>query len=271
MLTLLLRMIPWSARSDIKRIPGIAELQRYAFNTFMSGRIFTHQVDAGPAKGLRFRIKLPEDKGIWTGTYETSLATMLASYIRRGDVAYDIGGWHGFFAGVMAAHGAGQVHVFEPLPANARSIEAMIELNPDRAIYLHTCALGAADCDTDLFVMPETSMAKITESGFQTENRSASVLRIPMRTVDSLVANGDAPPPALIKLDVEGAEALVLRGAQQTLRSHHPMIFAEVHSPELLVECREILEEAGYRISYLEDGSANRSSSVVHIMAQADT
>src|SRR4051812_16467773 len=106
-----LRLVPFSVRDRIKTIPGIANLQRAIVSRMLDGREFEHVVDAGPAKGITFRVKMPDDKGIWTGTYEIDFATRLAASVTPGTVAYDVGSWHGFFAGVMAAQGSSHVHV----------------------------------------------------------------------------------------------------------------------------------------------------------------
>jgi FkbM family methyltransferase len=245
---ILLKSIPFSMRSRIKSIPGVASLQRAIVSCALDGREFEHLVDAGPAKGITFQIHMPEDKGIWTGTYEIDFATRLAAQVKPGAVAYDAGSWHGFFAGVMAAQGAVQVHAFEPLPANAERIRRLMALNPDMPITLHDCAVGACDTEMDLMVMPETSMAKLDVSTFQADKTSATRVRVRVRSIDSLVAEGTVPPPQLIKIDVEGAEAMVLAGARKTIRGHQPVIFAEVHSPALLAECQGLLESEGYRV-----------------------
>lgn len=243
-----LRLVPFAVRDTIKTIPGVAHLQRAIVAHTLDGREFEHRVDAGPAKGITFLVRMPEDKGIWTGTYEINFATRLAAQVKPGAVAYDIGSWHGFFAGVMAAQGAAQVHVFEPLPANAERLRRLIALNPAMPITLHDCAVGARDTEMDLMIMAETSMAKLEASMFQVRETSTERVRVKVRSIDAMVAAGEIAPPALMKIDVEGAEAMVLAGARKTIRGHQPVIFAEVHSLVLLAECQELLESEGYRI-----------------------
>lgn len=258
-----LKSVPFSLRDRIKMIPVIAHLQRALVSRMLDGHDFEHRVDAGPAKGITFLIKLPEDKGIWTGTYESGFAKLLAASVSPGSVAYDIGSWHGFFAGVMAAQGASHVHVFEPLPANAERIRHLISLNPSRGMTLHAAAVGEREGAMDLIVMPETSMAKLEMSAFQSDSSSAIRLRVQVRSIDAMVRAGDIAPPRLMKIDVEGAEVMVLLGARETIRRYNPIIFAEVHSSALLSECRAILEADGYHVATIGHDPVNALSKEV--------
>lgn len=265
-----LGLVPWSIRGHVKHIPGIAQLQRFLVSKALDGKEFPHLVEAGPAKGVTFLVRMPEDKGIWTGTYEQGFAGRLAEAVRPGVVAYDIGSWHGFFAGVMAAQGASVVHVFEPLPANADRIRKLVELNPQKRIVLHACAVGDRDTHMDLMVMPETSMAKLEQSRFQPESTSDTRVRVAVKTIDGMVAAGEIAPPHLVKIDVEGAEVMVLEGARATLTRHHPRIFAEIHSPELLAQSTALLRGLGYAVEALdEDPQAARARGVFQIHAAA--
>lgn len=267
-----LRIIPFSVRDRIRVIPGVAHLQRAIVSQALDGHEFEHCVDAGPAQGITFRVKMPEDKGIWTGTYEIDFAKQLAASVRTDAVTYDIGGWHGFFTGVMAAQGASHVHVFEPLPANAERIRDIVALNPERKITLHTLAVGESDSEMDLLLMPETSMAKLEASTFQPRATAAERLRVRVRSIDAMIANGEIAPPALIKIDVEGAEILVLKGATATLRDYRPIIFAEVHSSDLLKECKSLLEAIGYRVETIDcDPAKAVLRDVFQIKAMHDT
>jgi hypothetical protein len=124
-------VVPWRMRGAIKHIPLVAPFQRWLVANFLSREEFVHRVDAGPARGLLYSVRLPQDKGVWTGTYETGFASAGASAVSPGDVCFDIGGWHGFYSGVMALAGATKVVVFEPLPANCARIRRLIDLNPE--------------------------------------------------------------------------------------------------------------------------------------------
>lgn len=262
-------LIPWALRDRVGRTPGVRQLQRAIVARTLGGKEFAHRVDAGPAKGMVFHLRLPDDKGIWTGAYESHFASRLAGAVRPWSVAWDIGSWHGFFAGVMAAQGARQVHAFEPLPCNADRIRKLIALNPGSNIRLHPCAIADRDGETDLLLMGDTSMASLAMADAPV---AAPQARLPtaVRCIDSLVASGEAEPPDLLKIDVEGAELLVLRGALATLRSRRPDVFAEIHSSALLAETSGLLLAAGYEVSSLDkDAGAARARDIFHIRAVA--
>jgi len=257
--------VPWKWRGMIKRIPLVAPLQRRLLASFLEGREFVHTVDAGPARGLNYPVRLPEDKGIWTGTYELELSQLLARAVKPGQPALDIGGWHGFFGGVMALAGASRVFIFEPMPANCAQIQKMISLNPNLPLELVEAAVSDAEGAVEFVVMAQSSMGKLATSSFQTDNQTAQ--RIPVRTValDGLLAAGKITAPAMMKIDVEGAELQVLKGARRLLAASRPALFIEIHSRPLGRECRDFLVPLGYEIHVLEPGDPE----ICHFVARA--
>lgn len=263
----LLATIPWSWRRRIRALPGVSAVQRIFVAAALDGEEFVHEVDAGPARGVKFAVRMPEDKGIWTGTYEAEFAAAVAAAVRPGSVAYDIGGWHGFFAGLMAAQGARETHVFEPLPENAFRIARLVRLNPRFDIRLHQCALGDEDGQIELLVAAQTSMAKISSSAFQPDAAADRRHRVELARIDTLVARGEIVPPDIVKMDVEGAEALVLRGATNVLEKHGPAIFAEVHSRALLEECSSLLARLGYAVAMIEGDAWTSRSEIFQVRA----
>jgi FkbM family methyltransferase len=264
LLTKSVALVPWRWRGAIKRIPIAAALQRWLLARFLEGREFIHKVDAGPARGLKYPITLPDDKGIWTGTYENELAALVATATRRGEPALDIGGWRGFFGGVMALAGASQVHIFEPMPANCAQIRRMIELNPGLPIKLVEAAVSDAEGSLEFVLMPESSMGKLTTSSFQEDYQSGRKIQVRTVALDTWLDAGKMKPPSVVKIDVEGAELLVLRGALNLLTAHRPELFMEIHSPELARDCRVLLEQTGYDVRVLEPDARN----ICHFHAQ---
>lgn len=262
------RLVPWRLRRYLHRVPILGALQRRLVANSFSDEPFVHQVDAGPAKGVRFWVQMPEDKGIWTGNYEYAFAERLARAVRPGDVCFDVGGWHGFFSGVMAASGASAVYTFEPLPENIQRVAKLIELNPSLPIELIRGALSNEVGETDLVVMPDTSMAKLSQSKFQSGLSSGKTLRVRTYMIDELVQTGVVPAPSLMKLDVEGAEWLVLQGAMDVLRRARPHLFLELHTAETRREITATLRDLGYQIKEISAPlESNGDKAVVQVEA----
>lgn len=118
LLQVVVNVIPYPCRGWIKHIPLLKQLQQLLMENHFKDGHFKHRIKGGPADGLTYPIELPEDKGIWLGNYEQSFSEALAAAVGPGTICYDIGGFRGFFTGVMACQGARVVHVFEPFPGN---------------------------------------------------------------------------------------------------------------------------------------------------------
>ena len=261
--------IPAPVRHWIRHIPGIAALQRWLVNGVLSHAPFLHTINAGPANGLRFEVTLPLDKAVWAGIYEPAFAEAIARDVKRGDVCYDIGGYRGYMSGVMALAGASKVIVFEPLPENQQALRKLCSLNPGLNIELRTTAIGNFDGSVLLRVMPDPSMGKLVTSTFQTDAAAVGETEVAIRTIDSLILEQVIPPPDVIKIDVEGAELDVLRGATRLLRERRPLIFLEAHSSSLEDACSQVLARLGYTIHRLEL-SPGGGEETRHLIARAE-
>lgn len=234
-----LRFVPGSVRGLVRSIPGVAAAQRAAIAVLASEE-FEHEIDYGPAKGLRMPILLPRDKGFWKGTYEWEFCNRLSAAVQRGDTCFDIGAFRGYTAGVMAMAGA-KVWAFEPSPANQDAIRHVLDLNPDRPIELIPAAVGAVPGKISITLHDDPSMNYV---GGSPAGRPA--VEVDLCSVDDVIARRIASAPQLMKIDVEGAEGSVLQGAKKALQESVREIFIEVHHAEALAECAQLLAEAGF-------------------------
>lgn len=244
-------LVPSGLRPLIRHVPGVAAFQRAIVNRFIAGAPFVHTVNAGPAAGLRFEVTLPLDKAVWSGTYEPEFTAAIVAAIPTGGVCYDIGGYRGYVSGAMALAGASRVLVFEPLPANQNALRKLRQLNQRLPIEIMPMALGNGDGRVSLQIMPDSSMAKLASSSFQRHASFQDEIEVDLHRIDSLVEAGSIPAPDLMKIDVEGAELDVLRGAARTMAKQRPRVFLEAHSRDLEQACRREFSQLGYRIRRL--------------------
>ena len=87
------------------------------------------------------------------------------------------------------------------------------------------------------------------------DGAAAATLEVPSRSLDSLVEDGDTPPPDFIKIDVEGGEGAVLSGARRTLTTHRPEILLEMHhfAKSGVERAYAVLDEQGYRLHLVDN------------------
>lgn len=233
-------------------MPLVAPLQRWLLARYLEGEEFVHTVDAGPARGLKYPVRLPEDKNVWTGMDELFVSTALRQAIPEGCVCVDAGAWHGFFAGVMALAGAKKVYIFEPFPDNCVRIHKLMELNPSLPMQLFQAALGDKSDNFEFRVTQGSDTGKLVNTPIIEQGPDKDCIQVRVHALDELVAAGTIEAPNLIKLDVEGAELLVLKGARTLLACSKPILVIEVHSRSLARECYELLREHGYELHVLE-------------------
>jgi hypothetical protein len=76
------------------------------------------------------------------------------------------------------------------------------------------------------------------------------VIDVELVAIDDLIRSGELRPPALVKIDVEGAEIAVLEGMRETIGRHRPAIICELHGTHS--EFVAAMEGHGYRLINLE-------------------
>jgi FkbM family methyltransferase len=259
-------LLPAALRRVVKYIPVVAPAQRWLIRHYLEGHAFVHTVNAGPAAGLRFEVKLPQDKAIWTGTYEYEFLSAIVEHIRKDDVCYDIGGHRGFISGAMALAGASRVFVFEPVPANQKAIARLVELNPQLPILMLPYAISGEDSAGHFQIRPDLSMGSLADGQERGEQLAEfKTMPITVRQIDSLLQNQEIIRANVAKIDVEGAEFAVLNGALNLLREFRPKLFLEAHSAALERSCSEILLPLGYSIRRVES-EIRAKDSVRHLI-----
>ncbi len=122
--------------------------------------------------------------------------------------------------------------VFEPLPRMSGKIARWKE-QKEADLTLHRAAVSEA-CGTAVFFASEDNDPT---ASLKPEGRKSIQLSVPTVTLDSVVPD---VPVTMIKIDVEGCECEVLRGAASTLQRTRFLI-AEAHTPEALARIREQL------------------------------
>ncbi|MBL0869952.1 MAG: FkbM family methyltransferase [Phycisphaerales bacterium] len=208
----------------------------------------------GPMRGMRW-IAGASVHGCWLGSFEFDKQVLFQQYVRPGASVLDIGANVGFYTLLSAklTGPSGAVVAFEPLPRNLEYLRAHVKLNSINHARILDAAVSDKPGEATFSTHQDPSQAKLSNEGD---------IKVRVVTLDQLFAAGDIPVPNLIKIDVEGAEGLVLRGAAQLLAKHKPVIFLATHGAEVHKDCCDQLLALGYKLKAL-DGQPLASSSEV--------
>lgn len=180
----------------------------------------------------RYGFQYKADLGDWlgqyvylTGVYEPPTARVIAELLKPGDTFIDVGANSGFFT-LLASRRvgeAGRVLSFEPVPSMRKRLLENISLNDMSNIRVHDVAISNAEGLLPLFEGPEGH--KGTSSLRHLDNSAATieVKTLPLDTFGEVL-----PAVKLVKIDVEGAEHLVLEGMTNIFDRHHPYMVIEI-------------------------------------------
>lgn len=204
--------------------------------------------------------------------YEPERCGSMEKNLKKGDVLFDIGVADGWISAIYAQFvGAENICLFEPtweVWANIKAIWDVNNLATPRSTFYGFVG------DTTQLVPPRAMNVDqykdgwpiaAYQSGLLEEMTFRSLLstsnNIPQTKIDDFVSRTGIVPQG-ISLDVEGAEFLVLRGAKNTLREHHPLIWLSLHDLNGALtydyhttkdEVFAWLKEQGYKMTWLED------------------
>lgn len=218
------------------------------------------------ASGARLFVDLADHVigvGIVRGRYEEDEISFVRRSLAPGDTAIDVGAHIGLFTVHMAecVGATGRVYSFEPFAPNANLLQRSIAENrySDRIVF-RQAAVGAADGVATLTFPRET----LNSGGAYLLREGTAPTGGNLRQDVPVVALDDVDirrPVRLIKMDVEGAEPLVLQGARKLIAADRPVILSEVHPAQLQrttgltpAEYLELVQSLGYRAHRLEDG-----------------
>jgi FkbM family methyltransferase len=169
------------------------------------------------------------------GHYEALEIELVRRVLKPGDTAVDVGAHIGFFTMQMAASvgSAGHVYAFEPFGAHAELLERSIAENRfEGRVTFRPAAVGATSGTATLTFPLET----LNSGGAYLLREGTAPLAGNLTATVPLVALDDLElrrPVRLIKMDVEGAEPQVLRGAARLLKEDRPIILSELHPVQL--------------------------------------
>lgn len=208
----------------------------------------------GPLKHKKW-IKGSGVNSYWLGSYELSGQKVFMENLKKGDIVFDIGANVGFYS-LLAADivgSEGKVFAFEPLEENFSCLKKHIEINNYKNIFALKVAVSDQSGAAFLKKEKNASMAHLSDEGINIETIS----------LDDWIQNKKLPIPDFLKIDVEGAELKVLKGAKNFLFQRRPIIFLSVHNKDLNKNCREFLKSLGYHFNVMKEDNLGGASEIL--------
>jgi FkbM family methyltransferase len=229
--TLLLRAERLLGNRGFGRIPGVQWFKRTILSAAVPRQRVQKQLD-----GFRMWLN-PADAGVskeilGSGGYEEFELALFRKECKPGMVLMDVGGNIGYYslAACAQTHDDAKIFAFEPEPQVGAALRDNLALNGFRSVTMIDRALadkrGVLRLNVDQANTGKHSLV-------QSDGPNVRQIEIQTLTMDEFVSEQGIAKVDLIKIDVEGAEGLVLVGARETIRRFAPVIFME-YTPDWL-------------------------------------
>ena len=202
-------------------------------------RLRAHAIARDPMRdvimrdGSRARWDLRDDAealACWLGEADDDVRNALLARVKLDAVVFDVGANVGWWTVPLARHlapGGGRVIAFEPVPANRARLEWAVQANAVQgSVQIVPVALGDKPGELGMWLKSEETGAGSGTAALVTGS-GPTHLRVPVVTLDQWAAEQGVVRCDLMKLDIEGAELMMLRGAEQFVAATRPLIFGE--------------------------------------------
>lgn len=225
----------------------------HGFLNCMPGDRYPVLACCGPLKGYRMRLDWTKHRSFAYGSWEPEVVDAVSGVVRSGMRVIDIGAHGGFYVLLLSrlvGH-KGSVIAFEPLPANLRMLNQNVAMNALGNVTVE----GVAVCDhSGQFELEAPDPAALVVAGPMELSEIGKALPVPCVSLDDYFA-GNSVPIDFIKMDVEGAEDDVLRGAEKVVNTYHPSMMIELHNVGRAEEhpVPLYLQKIGYTIEWLSE------------------
>lgn len=236
-----IRSTPWLGRTLLRTIPNVK-----------------WSVHVEPIGNLSIRLR--EHRMFWLRPpllHEGFMLSCLERLVRPGDVVYDVGANIGLYSRFLVQHfKASHVYSFEPMENNRRLLAENLAIGGCASqVTIVPCAVsdkdGVAEFQVDDLTSGTGALDAVTH-GKPSQSRSQYGLppkteRVKVASLDTFVKQEGVALPNVVKIDVEGAEAIALKGASRLLCEHGPHLIIELHGTEPTRQVLRFLWERDYR------------------------
>lgn len=174
--------------------------------------------------------------GLQGGYYEKLQLQIYSKLALKSPVIFDVGANIGLYAviGGKNLKKNGHVIAFEPIPSNIEFLQENIKINNLKNVKVVAYAVGEDERSLELYLSSKS--VGNHSAGGEGDRDYDSVLEVQQTSIDKYITTSKLTKIDLIKIDVEGYDGHVLKGALKTIAMHKPTIMVEC-IPKLLKRC----------------------------------
>ena len=222
---------------------------------------FTVQIDPGHA----FRMRHYNQYGIeteifWRGlnnAWESVSISLWKQLLRPDAVIMDVGANQGLYALISKCLcPRARVVAFEPLPSAFKALQANVALN-DFEIECLPVAVDEVDGEAEFYSPVDQLATEGSLIAAVSDQARLETKRVTTATLASIIDSHHIQRLDLMKIDVEGTEARVLRGVGRYLRQCRPAILVEVLRNDIGAQIQELVHELDYVYFDINDDPRN--------------
>lgn len=178
-------------------------------------------------------------------------------------VFFDVGGHIGLYSIPIAKlqNDNGVVHTFEPASHNYKMLKKHVALNSLKNVSLNNVLVGAEANDNVAFKEDSTGINPMNSLADVDKTEGNDIISKKMIKLDEYCKENQIYPNVM-KIDVEGAEVQVLKGAMEVIKKSSPTIYLSLHPKHIvslgdsMSDITDILNEVGYKCTTI-DGRDN--------------
>jgi FkbM family methyltransferase len=191
--------------------------------------------------------------------FEPRMTRLFKTLIKPSFTAFDIGANIGCTS-ILFGDLAAQAIAFEPVPRTFDLLQKNVLASGKENVKTYPFALGDENKSSEIYFSDTNrSMAFVLD---RTSRDDAKTARIEVRRLDDLLSETGASSVDFVKIDVEGYELRVLRGAEATIKKYRPVVQMEFNAWTLDVQQRICLPDfldyilTMFPLAYVVDGDS---------------
>ncbi len=241
-------------RHFVGRVPflrGVAHRAKFGIGKILLPEEFGWvKVERGLAQGVWLRLRLAGEGSYWLGHHEVVVQELLERLCKPGFVFYDIGAHLGFFSfGVANCIGPkGRVFAFEPDTENCVRLKEMVTRNnlQSRVKVVEAAAWSYTSSGGVPFRQGSSKAhGGVLADGIAAVLADGEMQLVSAISLDDFLRKGN-PCADVVKIDVEGGECEVLKGAEELFSRSRPVLLCEVHHEKAAQWITKWLVPKGY-------------------------